>query len=135
MAIEVLDASALVAYIKKEDGAIVVESLLDDPGSTCFAHSVNLCEVYYEVIRELSGEPTASQTIADLFAAGVIEADDMDRSFWQSVGQLKAGGRISLADCFCIALAIRVGGRVVTSDHHEFDRLVPLRLCPILFIR
>jgi predicted nucleic acid-binding protein len=44
-------------------------------------------------------------------------------------------GRISLADCFCIVLAQELSGEVVTSDHHEFDPLVPLNLVPITFIR
>ena len=34
-----------------------------------------------------------------------------------------------------IALAKQLAGEVVTSDHHEFDALVPLGLCPIRFIR
>jgi predicted nucleic acid-binding protein len=48
---------------------------------------------------------------------------------------VQARGRISLADCFALALAERVGGTLVTSDHHEFDPIVPLAICPILFIR
>lgn len=43
--------------------------------------------------------------------------------------------RISIADCFCIALTQRLNGEVVTCDHHEFDAIVPLNLCPIQFIR
>jgi predicted nucleic acid-binding protein len=48
---------------------------------------------------------------------------------------LKVSARISLADCFGIALARRVGGELVTSDHHEIDPILPLRLCPLQFIR
>ena len=42
MAIEVLDASALVAYVENEPGGLMVESLLADPSATCYAHSLNL---------------------------------------------------------------------------------------------
>ncbi len=60
----------------------------------------------------------------------------MDTAFWQLAGQLKVNpGKISLADCFALALTIRTGGTLVTADHHEFDVIVPLGLCPILFIR
>lgn len=60
----------------------------------------------------------------------------MDPAFWQSVGQLKVNpGKLSLADSFAVALAMRLGATLVTSDHHELDALVPLGLCPILFIR
>jgi predicted nucleic acid-binding protein len=59
----------------------------------------------------------------------------MSAPFWQLVGQLKVNpGKISLADCFVLALAIDTGGTLVTADH-EFDPIVPLGLCPILFIR
>ena len=132
--IEVLEASALVAYVTPEPGATVVESLLDDPDTECYVHAINLCEVYYHSIRT-SDEPTAWLVVESILAAGVIVRQDMDESFWRGLGQIKARGKISLADCFCLSLAIRLGGRVVTSDHGEFDPLVPLGLCPILFIR
>ena len=61
--------------------------------------------------------------------------EDIDVNFWEIVGRLKVNpGKISLADCFVLALAIRTGATLVTSDH-EFDRIAPLGLCPILFIR
>jgi predicted nucleic acid-binding protein len=43
-------------------------------------------------------------------------------------------GKLSLADCFALALAVRTGGTLVTSDH-EFDPVAALGLCPVLFIR
>jgi len=133
--IYVMDANALLASTRAEPGGHVAEGLLADPNADCIVHSVNLCEVFYDGLRR-SDLPTAQQAIADLFALGLTERPDMDMAFWQSVGQLKVNpGRISLADCFALALAIRTGGTLVTSDHHEFDAIVPLGLCPILFIR
>lgn len=129
-----LDACAMLAYLKGEPGALVVDALLRDPNEACCAHAINLCEVYYDFIRR-ADERTARQAIADLRADGVFVRRDLSAHFWFRVGRLKARGRISLADCFCIALAQTVGGEIVTSDHHEFDPLVPLGLCPIRFIR
>ena len=129
-----LDASALVAYLEAEPGGDVVAVLLADPNAVCFAHSMNLCEVYYQGIRR-KGVPAAQAAMASLFADGVIERSDMSRSFWQRVGELKARGRVSLPDCVCISLAQEIGGDVVTSDHGEFDPLVPLSVVPICFIR
>jgi len=134
VSIHILDASAMVAYLTGEPGGPVVESLLSDPHASCYAHSVNLCEVFYDSLR-MTNERQARQTIADLYAAGIVERHDLSRTFWQSVGRLKARGRISLADCFGIALAQTLGGELVTSDHHEFDALVPLGIVPIHFIR
>lgn len=130
----VLDATALVAYLNDEDGADVVEDLLFDTRVRCYVHAVNLCEVYYDAVRRV-GVSAARRTIDRLQEVGVIERGDMSRAFWQRVGDLKARGRLSLADCHCIALAQEIGGEVVTSDRREFGPLAPLHLCPIRFIR
>jgi len=131
----VLDACALIAFLSREPGASVVDGLLTDPKNVCLAHAVNVCEVYYDLVRRLD-TPTARQSVADLTAVGVQVRRDMDTEFWQQVGDLKVNpGKLSLADCFALALAIHIGATLVTSDHHEFDPIVPLGLCPIQFIR
>jgi hypothetical protein len=124
----------MVAYLEGEPGGAVVAALLADPNAVCYAHSINLCEVFYQAIRR-SGLPSAHAAMASLWADGVIERRDMSRLFWQRAGQHKARGRISLPDCLCISLAQELGGEVVTSDHHEFDPLVPLGITHINFIR
>jgi PIN domain nuclease of toxin-antitoxin system len=130
----ILDASAMVAYLEAEPGGTVVAAVLANPTAVCYAHSMNLCEVYYQGIRR-KGIPGAQVAMASLYADGVIERRDMNRPFWQRVAELKARGRISLPDCFCISLAQELGGEVVTSDHGEFDPLVLLGIVPINFIR
>lgn len=128
------DASAIVAYLNGEPGDTLVEALLLSPDAVCYAHAVNLCEVFYGYLR-ISDEITARQVIADVDAAGIVPRRDMSQAFWFDVGRLKARGGISLADCFSIALARAISGTVVTSDHGEFDPLVPMGDCPIVFIR
>ncbi len=130
----VIDASALVTYLRGEMGCQVVTAFLADPDRTCYCHSVNLCEVYYDECR-VSNTTRAKQVVDDLLDVGLIERPDMSRPFWQSVGDLKSRGRISLADCFGLALARELGGDLVTADHHEFDPIVPLGVAPITFIR
>jgi PIN domain nuclease of toxin-antitoxin system len=130
----VLDACAMIAYLNGEQGTNVVQSILKDPTSRCFAHSMNLCEVFYQGIHR-SDLRTARAGIASLRSDGVIERRDLSRRFWEQIGRLKARGGISLPDCFCIALAQELSAEVVTSDHGEFDRLVPLGIVPIKFIR
>jgi hypothetical protein len=66
---------------------------------------------------------------------GLGERDDIDGPFWKNVGKLKAQGNISLADCFAISLTNRVGGTLLTSDHHELDAVAAAGICPITFIR
>lgn len=124
----------MIAYLEAESGGNVVLDLLTDENALCCAHAVNIAEVYYHVLRR-ADEATADAAIDSLIADGVHIYEDMDTAFWKSIGRLKARGRLSIADCFCIALAQRLGGEAVTTDHHEFDVLVPLGLCPIRFIR
>jgi PIN domain nuclease of toxin-antitoxin system len=131
----VLDASAMQALLRQEVGWQLVRNILADPGNTCFAHTVNLCEVFYDIHRA-GGESSAQDAIADLGVAGVTPRGDMDAAFWQQAGRLKSSyRRVSLADCFAITLTQRVGGGLLTSDHHELDPLVPAALCAIHFIR
>lgn len=132
--VKVLDASAMVAYANGEIGGDIVNAALRDPDVICYAHAVNLCEVYYGVLRA-TDERTARQLISDLTAAGVTERRDLSRRFWSRVGGLKARGGIALADCFCVALAQHLSGEVLTADHKEFGPLVPLGICSIHFIR
>jgi predicted nucleic acid-binding protein len=124
----------MIAYLRDEPGGTVVDSFLINPAERCYAHSINLLEVFYEFVRR-HGEAAASEALEDLAAAGVIERRDMDQPFLRRVGLLKARGRISLADCFCIALAEETQGQVVTSDHHEFDVLAQSGVVPVRFIR
>lgn len=42
----ILDACAMIAYLRGEPGGEVVDRLLQDPAEVCFAHVLNLCEVY-----------------------------------------------------------------------------------------
>lgn len=130
----VLDACAMLAYLNGEPGSEVVESILGDPAHSCFAHAVNLCEVYYDFLRR-SDERIAREAVADLLADGIVERRDLSRRFWQPVGEHKARGRISLADCFCIALARQLSADLVTSDRREFEPLAPLGLVTVRFIR
>lgn len=133
--IYVLDSSAMIAMANNETGADVVADLLDDPQHECCAHAINLCEVFYDAIRR-SSETQALTLIADLYSLGVIERRDFDIAFWQQAGRLKAiHRRVSLADCCAIALTLRVGGELVTSDHHELDALAAAGVCPINFFR
>ena len=119
----VLDACAIISLIKNEEGALVVRRALEDESNICFVHAVNLCEVYYDCLRCYGNAP-ADTLLANLVEAGVITRNDMDVDFWKVAGSLKARGRISLADCFAVALAEREDAVLLTSDHHEFEPLL-----------
>jgi PIN domain nuclease of toxin-antitoxin system len=132
--IYVLDACAMIAYLTGEPGGDRVDALLRDADHRCYAHSINLCEVYYDFIRR-SDTARADEAIGDLRSAGVVERSDFDAEVWRPAGTIKAARRLSLADAVCISLAQRLGAQLVTSDHHEFDGVAADGVCPVLFIR
>ena len=128
----VIDACALIAFLRDEPGAEVVQNLLSQE---CYVHALNFCEVYYDFWRA-SNQQAAESAIADLISLGIEERNDMDSEFWRDVGRLKAVyRRVSLADCCALALAKRLGASLVSADRHEFEPLLPAGICPIEFIR
>ena len=86
--IYVLDACALIAFLKGEPGADVVESALLDANSQCVAHAINLFEVYYDFHR-VGGESAADGALVDIRTLGLTERDDFDEPFWKEAGKLK----------------------------------------------
>ena len=106
MIIYIMDACAIIAFLRQEAGSVVVARLLADAGNLCYIHAVNLCEVYYNAVRR-TDVATARQDIAALLSNGLVLRSGMDTAFWQSIGELKVNpGKMSFADCFALALAI-----------------------------
>lgn len=131
----VLDACAMIAWLRDEPGADVLDRAVRNVNVQCIAHAINLCEVYYDAVRN-ADEGYGKSVLNDLQAVGVIERNDFDRAFWQEAGRLKAVHRkVSLADCCAIALTNRVGGTLLTSDHHELDAIATTGVCSVTFIR
>lgn len=131
---KVRDASAMIAYVSAEPGGADVRVMLDTPKTVCYAHVLNLCEVYYHYVRT-ANQAAALLALQSLRTDGVIFRDDLDTMFWQSVGDLKAQGGISLPDCFCVVLSQRLSAEAVTADRAEFTRVQTQGLCPVYFIR
>lgn len=130
-----LDSSAMIALLRGEPGADVVWQYVADESILSFSHSINLCEVYYQGWR-FGGKDEADNAMDDLNYLGVKERNDLDADLWQEAGRIKAiFRRVSLANCLAIALTNRVGGSLVTSDHHELEAIAAARVCPILFFR
>jgi PIN domain nuclease of toxin-antitoxin system len=46
----VIDACALIAFLRDEPGADAVRNILTG-SRTCYVHALNLCEVYYDFWR------------------------------------------------------------------------------------
>lgn len=132
--IRVFDASALIAYLRAEPGGEIVNDVITHPTSVCFAHAINLCEVYYDAVR-VGGVAMAEGSLRDLFDLGIIERADFDSEFWKEVALLKAEFHASLADFCGVVLTNRLRGVFLTADHKDFDELPTERICRIKFIR
>jgi predicted nucleic acid-binding protein len=96
-------------------------------------HALNLCEFYYDCSRTI-GRDNALRLLVNVRTMVKVD-EDLGEDFLIRVGDLKARGGIALADCFAAALAIRVGGAVVTADHREFEPVAANGLCRVYFFR
>ena len=107
----VLDASALLAYLRQEPGAEVVDGVLADARMT----SVNWAEV---VQKSLSAGVDVEGMREDLRALGVrVEPflpEDGERAgrLWSLTRQQG----LSLGDRACLSLGLRLGLAVLTRD-------------------
>ena len=74
------DSSAMLAYLREESGGAVVRSMLQDESTECYAHTVNLTEVY-SIISRRSDKATALKAIQSLRKDGVSFRKDMSVDF------------------------------------------------------
>jgi PIN domain nuclease of toxin-antitoxin system len=131
----VLDASAMIAFLRGEPGADVVEHYFEPQAHSLYAHALNLCELYYDFFRA-DGEASAESAVQDILLLGVHERNDMAPDFWRAVGKLKAEHRrVSLADCCALALARSLGATLLSADRHELEPLARASVCLVEFIR
>jgi PIN domain nuclease of toxin-antitoxin system len=113
----VLDASALLAYLRDEPGA---DDVADAIAAGAVVSTVNLAEIY-GTVAFWGLEP--EQLEAELTARGLLEGAIAVEPFTPAdaidVGRLRPLTRtagLSLADRACLALARRTGARVLTAD-------------------
>lgn len=132
---KIFDACAILAWLLGEEGADKVSACLADPANRCLVSIINACEVYYD-LRRRGEESDAEELDRLLLVAGFKLVSEFPSSLWKQAGKLKAElRRVSLADCFALALAIQETGELITSDHHELDPVAARGLVPIIFIR
>jgi predicted nucleic acid-binding protein len=130
----ILDACALIAAQRGEEGGEKLLEWLADADRQVIMHGLNLCEVFYDALRRDSSTHLDS-LFADANALGIRIETELGFGLIERAGRLKAHWRrISLADCVALALAEQLGGCLVTTDHHEFDSLSAAGH-PVVFLR
>lgn len=119
----VLDASALLAYLRQEPGSAGVDDVL----ASAVITSVNWAEVAQ---KSLSAGVAAEGLREDLEALGLMvatfSAEDADTTadLWQ---QTRRRG-LSLADRACLSLALRLNLPVLTCDRAWAELGLPLQV-------
>lgn len=119
----VLDACALIAYLRKEEGHQKVIELFDkatDLEAKVFMHLASFSEVYYDFWR-VSDETVAEKVASDLLFLPIELIENISMQMTRKIGYFKTSYKISFADSFVLATAKLHNARVVTCDHHEFD--------------
>jgi PIN domain nuclease of toxin-antitoxin system len=117
----VLDAYALIAFLRGEDaGAEVVGLLRRRPPPSISA--ANLAEVADRLMRIDGRSEVDVRSQVNLLIAGGLEVEPMWLADARLAGSLRArqydrrSAALSLADCFCLATAIKLQAAVATAD-------------------
>jgi predicted nucleic acid-binding protein len=121
--IYILDACALIALFKREQGADKVRALLDEAmagQAVIYMNIVNLIEVHYGFYRAL-GQEKSGLILELIYAMPVHFIDTIDTAVFSQASRLKAHYTLSLADAIGVATAIELSGVFVTTDHHELE--------------
>jgi predicted nucleic acid-binding protein len=83
-------------------------------------HKLNLLEVYYDKYR-LHGKVYADDLIEHISSLPLEVHEEITDEIFVEAGRLKATYEISLADAIALAETSICRGKLLTSDHHEFD--------------
>jgi predicted nucleic acid-binding protein len=121
MSIYVLDACAVLAGLRDEQGADRVREVLAS-GETVLLGAINALEVIYDEWRT-SGETEAKRLLDGIEHWQLTLVRDLSDEVLLAAAKFKSRGRLSLAGACALALAEVHGGMLVTADHHEFDPL------------
>ncbi|MCL2199722.1 MAG: PIN domain-containing protein [Defluviitaleaceae bacterium] len=119
----ILDANALLALLRNEQGADKVADIINaaNKGKVKITmHKANLLEVYYDLVRSYSKDK-ADEILAEIKKRPIEINPEITDEIFTEAGRFKAMYKISFADSFALAQAKVLGGALLTSDHHEFD--------------
>ena len=117
MAGPVLDSFAVLVFLFEERGHQKIVDVFDQAAESDQAALIaapNWAEVRYVVQRKVGTERWSEVRSAVL--ALPLEIVAADQALAEAAGALKAARRMSLADCFAAALALREHAAVYTGD-------------------
>lgn len=119
----ILDSWALLAFFKKEPCFSKIEFLFrraEKEEIKLFLCLINWGEIYYKILRHFGKDKV--EEVAELIEYLPIEILNVDKELVKLAAIKKASGGVSYADCFVLAMAEILKGKVVTGDP-EFKKL------------
>ncbi len=119
----VLDSYAVITYLQRQPGYEEVSKIFEECVSKnreIFLSVVNWGEVIYTALR--TGGEQKARLAEDAIRALPIQIIDVTKELTLQAAQLKANNRMSYADCFAAALAIKKKSNLVTGDK-EFKQI------------
>jgi predicted nucleic acid-binding protein len=128
MATFVLDTSAILTVLNREDGLDTVIALLDmakDQQHDLYLPFMALMELEYLLMRRLSPEET--MLILTMVAAWPVEIPRSTEEWRHHAAVVKSQTPLSVADAWIAALAILQHGELVHKDP-EFERVPGLEM-------
>lgn len=119
----VLDAYAVIAFLRAEPAAEVVQPVLES-GDTVLT-AIGVAEVVDHLVRVIGVEE--EQAVLDVAQLGLLEGYSVDAELGLAAGRLRARQyhrtrcSVSMADCVAAEVARSLGRPLVTSDPHLLD--------------
>ena len=110
-----LDAFALLAYLKMESGYEKVKELLSSEDVFLLMNEINLGETYYILARE-RGIEKAEYFLCTILPSLRIEKVANRFEDVIEASRIKAKYPLSFADCFSVATALKEKAPIVTGD-------------------
>ena len=121
----ILDACALIALFKQEQGSDKVRALLNEAltGQTAiYMNIINLIEVHYGFYRTL-GKEKSNLILEQIYTLPIHFIDTIDTTIFSETSRLKAQYAIPLGDSIGLATAIKMKGSFITADHSDFSKI------------
>ncbi|MFZ1978416.1 MAG: type II toxin-antitoxin system VapC family toxin [Bacteroidota bacterium] len=117
MKMTVLDSYAVISYLQQQEGykevaAVFEECVIKD--REAFMCIVNWGEVIYHALRK--GGETRAKLAEDSMRALPIQLVEVDKELTLQAAHFKAFHKMSFADCYAAALAVKKKCEILTGD-------------------
>ena len=116
------DAEAILAFYLNEEGADVVQDILEQIGNGSAdgnINIINLAEIYYILSRK--DPKLAEEKEKKLRLMGLKVVPIEDDGLWREAALLKSKHSMSLADAFAVATAQAYKAKLVVGSDREFN--------------